>query len=396
MLLPTVLITVPRHALSYPLYGLSCALLIDYRATNKRPYFILSGIIIWLSATYLVLLSQRSLSPTAFFLELVLILPLLAFLSGFTFTRSNALTSIRLINLICLIYGMISLVEHGFPLKLPYRDFLSDAYWGPYGWGGARIVTIFGFTGVLLEISAASLGKQHRIWLLLAFANFIAPSYIMGMVCGLAALLLVARKRPWPILTLCILLIPAGLFALGRLEHVNPSIAGPATWHPKILAYMLVLDLFSQETLNLVTGTGLGQFTSTPQLWASEALRAKSYQPIPSLPGLFNSELHLAYVEPVIDSIKQASFRMGSALSKPFAGFATLLSEVGLLFLLFAYLFLKRSREICTRNIMALPFFVFFVSLNMVDMWIDNLWLGYCLMLTTGFFATPKGNKHCS
>jgi len=392
VLLPTVLITLPRHSLSYPFYTLSSVLLIDYSATDKRSYFVLSGFFIWFSFVFMLMGTQRSLSPTAFALELVLMFPLLIFLSEFKFkfSRSEALTSIRLINLICLLYGILSLIEHGFPLKLPYRDFLSDAYWGPYGWGGARIVTIFGFTGFLLEVSSSNIGRQRWIWLLVALANFIIPSYIMGIICGLAALLLIAIKRPWMILSLCVLLIPAGLFALGRLEFVNPSITGPATWHPKILAHILVFDLFSQEKLSFVTGTGLGQFTSTPQLWAGEAARVVSYQPVPSLPGLFSSAFHLNYVEPVLKLIERASYSMGSALSKPYTGFTTLVAETGVSFFLLAYLFLKRGLNICTRNIMALPFFAFFIALNTIDLWIDNLWLGYCLILTTAFFAPER------
>ena len=122
MLLPTVLITLPRHSLSYPFYTLSSVLLIDYSATDKRSYFVLSGFFIWFSFVFMLMGTQRSLSPTAFALELVLMFPLLIFLSEFKFkfSRSEALTSIRLINLICLLYGILSLIEHGFPLKLPY------------------------------------------------------------------------------------------------------------------------------------------------------------------------------------------------------------------------------------------------------------------------------------
>lgn len=394
-LLPTVLLTLPRNALAYPLYALASLLTIDYKGSDRRCYYVLAAFIAWFGAAFIAINTRHDLSASGFMLELVLIFPLLLFLSGFrsSLTQADALASIRGINLICFIYSLVSLVEYGFPFKLPYVDFTTDAYWGPYGWGGARIVTIFGFTGFLFELASSVSSRWRLFWLLIALSNFMAPSYIMGIVCGLAAISLIAIKKPIAVLLLCLLLIPSGMYALQRLELRNARLGESSDPHPKVLAYNLVFELFSQEKTTLLTGTGLGQFTSTPQIWVSKPLRKVSNQSIPSVPGLYPSPFHLNYIEPITTATYTHNPNRSSALEKPYTGFSTLLAETGMLALVMAMLFLRRCWEICSRNMMALPFFVFFIALNSVDLWIDNLWLGYCLLLISPFFAKYQTDK---
>src|SRR3546814_13330325 len=81
---------------------------------------------------------------------------------------------------------------HGFPFLLPYIDFLPDHYSAGYGLGGGKIVTVVGFFGLLVEVFGKSpetgRGANARILHgLVAGINFLAPSYILGIVAGFVA-----------------------------------------------------------------------------------------------------------------------------------------------------------------------------------------------------------------
>lgn len=392
--MPAILITISRQAIAYPFYALASLLTIDYKNSDRRSYYLLAALVIWFGGTFIVINTQHSLAPAGFALEMVLIFPLLLFLSDFksSFSQADALLSIRTINLICMIYSLITLIEYGFPFQLPYIDYSSDTFWGPYGWGGSRILTVFGFTGFLFELTASSHSRWRLFWIMVALCNFVAPSYIMGICCGLAALSLIAIRKPLALILLCILLIPSGKYALDRLEHITATKMSESSGfqHPKILAYTLVYDMYSQEKSLLPTGTGLGQFTSTPQIWVSKPLRSVSKQSVPPVPGLFTSALHREYMEPTTKATYSGVYYRSSALEKPYTGFSSLAAETGLFFCVMAFLFLKRGWKICAKNIMALPFFAFFIALNTIDQWIDNLWLGYCLLLVSPFFVPDK------
>jgi hypothetical protein len=180
------------------------------------------------------------------------------------------------------------------------------------------------------------------------------------------------------------------MYAMYRLENRQATIAESTDPHPKVLAHVLVFELFSQDKKAILTGTGLGQFTSTPQIWVSKILRQVSRQSVPSIPGLHSSALHLEYFEPTASAAYAKHNYMSSALEKPYTGFSTLAAETGMFFLVMALLFLWRGWQICSRNIMALPFFAFFIALNAIDLWSDNLWLGYCLLLIPPYFTPVR------
>ena len=375
--------------MAYPLYALSGPLLIDFRRSALGAYVALCAILLWLAIAFTATYTQRDVSVTAFLLELVLLTPLLLFISGFSLAVRpvDCLWSLRFVNLACFVFSVINLVRNGFPLALPYLDYLPDEYFGTFGIGGARIVTIFGFTGLLMEASMRSASRYSNVFLLVAFCNFVVPSYILGIVCGLAAFALIVIRRPGVLLLAGLLLIPAALYALDRLGRVNSIIAQTVGWHPKVYAHILVYKVFSADAFTTLLGTGVGQFTSTPQIWASEAFRSISAQSAPNLPGLSSSYFHLTHVEPVSSLAYETKWALSSALNKPYTGATTALIEMGAFSLVLAYLFCKRALHICTRSPMALVFFAFFISLNLVDQWLDNLWLGYCLLLTAAFFS---------
>jgi len=389
IILPSIFLLLPRSPVTYPLYALSGPLLVDLRKSPVSAYVIFFALVAWFFLSFIVVSAQRELSSTAFVLELVLLSPLLLFISGFSFAfkARDCLLSIRLINLGCFVFSLVNLIGHGFPLALPYLHYLPDEYFGPYGTGGARIVTIAGFTGLLLETCAQPPSRHRWLWLMIALSNFIVPSYILGIVCGLAAFGLLAVRRPGLLVLTCLLIIPAGIYALERLANVNSIIAQTIGWHPKVYAHLLVFKVFATDTLALFFGTGIGQFTSTPQTWASEPFQYISAQSAPNLPGLEPSFFHEYYIYPVSSLAYENKWALSSALNKPYTGITTLFVELGAFSVVVVYLFFKRAAAIWAQNRMALVFFAFFIALNAVDQWLDNLWLGYCLLLSAACFS---------
>lgn len=387
-LLPSLLITLPRTAAVYPFYGLATILLIGREPQDYRAYIklLVLGLLIFASFTLRYL--GNGVSVTAFILEVVLLTPLLLFASGFkpALNETECLYSIRLINLICFLSSLCNLMREGFPLLLPYVNFLPDAYFGTFGIGGARIVTIFGIVGLLFEATTTSRGKYWPIWCVIALLNFFVPSYMLGIACGMVAMLFLLKKRPALLLVIFALSIPMGYYFVDRLYSLNSVMYETVGVHPKIYAYLLVYELLSQSQLNFLVGTGLGQFTSSPQIWSSDEFRGLSVQSAPYLPGLHTSEFYQSYLEPVSSVVYVYPKALSSAANKPYTGFTTLIAEMGLSSLFLLYLLTRRVFSIFAANRLSISFFAFFVLINLVDQWVDNLWLGYCLMLAAGFY----------
>jgi len=386
------MITLPRAVFSYPFYCLASVLLVDFRTTPMRAYFLMALLLTCFFCAFAFNMSVYKVSPTAFIIEIAMLVPLLIFLSGFNLSsnRADILRAIRLINLVVIVYSLVSLVHKGFPVLLPYRDFVPDYYWGPFSWGGARIVTIFGFTGLVLELSENRGDRWKIAWVVICITNFIVPSYNIGIVCGLGGLVLILAKRPRAIIAIGLLAVPTYFYIRFRLVNIDTTVIEVTGWHPKILAHILVYDLFSQTPSTLLSGTGLGQFTSTPQIWSSGAFHAVSGREVPAVPGLHSSQFHLRHIEPVANLALENRRALTSAFNKPFTGFTTLASETGILFFVLSYLFLKRAFRTIFRQFMALSFLGFFIALNLIDQWIDNLWLGYCLLLVTAYFESTE------
>jgi len=388
--LSAVLIVLPRSAAVYPAYLLANGLLVDLGPSQRRAYRCLALVVGWLLLAYLVQqVAGAVLSPTALLLELVLVMPFLLFISGFRpgVSAREALWMLRGINLACLLLSLVSYLEQGFPAKLPYLDFSADYYWAAYSWGGARIVTVLGFTGLLLEAAARGPSLVRTVaWSLVPAANFILPRYNFGILIGLVALGFLARRRPLLLLGMVLLAAPAIYYALVvRLASVNNTLHVLYGVPPKVLAYGLVADIFRGDPLTLLTGTGLGQFLSRPQQWCTEAVRLKRDPVV--LPGLFTSSFYSDYFGPVLDHFLEDSRVMVSTLNKPYTGLSNLLAETGLAGLVLLALFARRAWALCRRHPLALVFFAFYAGLVIVEPWLDDLWLGYALLLVTAYFT---------
>ncbi|MEQ8262173.1 hypothetical protein [Pseudohaliea sp.] len=388
--LSALLIVLPRSAAMYPAYLLGNGLLVDLGLSQRRAYGCLALIVGWLLLAYLIQSATGAvLSPTALLLELLLVAPFLLFVSGFSpgVSARDALWMLRAINLACLLLSLASYLGQGFPAKLPYVDFSADYYWAAYGWGGARIVTVLGFTGLLLEAAARGPSLLRTVaWSLVPAANFILPSYNFGILIGLVALGFLARRRPLLLLGTVLLAAPAIYYALVvRLASVNNTLYAIYGVPPKVLAYGLVADIYRGEPLTLLTGTGLGQFLSRPQQWCTEAVRLKR-DPV-QLPGLFTSSFYVDYFGPVLSHFQEHPRMMVSTLNKPYAGLSNLLAETGLAALVLVALFVRRAWALCRRHPLALVFFAFYAGLVVVEPWLDDLWLGYALLLVTAYFS---------
>lgn len=154
-----VAILVPRGPASYPVYLVANALLVSIGPAARAAHRRLGLFIAWVLLAYFVQVQTGALlSPTAFALELLLLSPLLLFVLDYrpALSSREALWALRIVNLACLVVSVASYIGQGFPVMLPYRDFSPDYYWAAYGWGGARIVTVFGFTGLVLRLSTVN------------------------------------------------------------------------------------------------------------------------------------------------------------------------------------------------------------------------------------------------
>ena len=385
LLLPAlvaVLLTLPRSAATYPLYLLASLLLVDLGRLRRATLVVLVGGLVWFALAFY--LQGPGVSVTALGLEVALVLPTLLFLAGapVRLTAAQATQVVRLLNVLVAGFSFYHLLTLGFPLRLPYRDYLPDEYFGAYGVGGAQLVTLIGFFGLVAEQLSDRPGRAAR---LLALINFLLPSYIVGIVAGVAGLSLLVRRRPL-LLAAGVLVIALPLaYALLRLDLVNTTLASEFGAHPKRLAFDTVLALYREQPATLLRGAGLGQFSSVPALWGSALL--PSGHGVPTLPGLFASDYHYDYLGALLAVNVQDAFALSSSLNKPYNSYSTLLAEWGLVATL-GFLVLLGRRFYQLRARLGPYSAVLFVTVMILyggELWHDDLWLGFLLLGATGF-----------
>lgn len=385
----SLLMTLPRTVFAYPFYTTAPLLLIDYKRSGQKPRIVFLALCLMLLGSYFILSRQYSLSLTAFILELVLIAPLLIFISGFklAFTGQTCLYAIRLINFVCIITGFYNLTTKGFPFLLPYLDYLPDEFSATYGWGGARIVTVFGFLGILGEIALSPTGAKKKLWLTISACNFLLPNYLIGIASGALSFLLLGLKRPASLVFPLILGMPIAGYALMRIARLESDFYLATGWLPKLYGHNLAFQTIMTDYKTVVFGTGLGQFSSTAQLWTNSIFSPSSIHSIPKLPMLFPSEFHLTAFAPLMEFVEANRLTFSSAINKPYTGLTTLVTELGLTSLVILFLFSRRAYFLSRHNRPLVCFFAFFILLNLIDQWIDNPWLGYSLLLATGILS---------
>lgn len=381
---------VPRSTITYPIYGIGGILPLNLRAMRKSSLMSFFVLMVFLSVSFLVNGLLNKLSLTAFILQVIMTVPFFLFALGFKadLNTEEILKVLRFMNVALMIFSFINLVRDGFPYKLPYRDYLPDEYFGLYFTGGARIITLIGFFGLAAEIANKKLRKKR--YLLVDLINFLVPSYITGIACGIAGYSFLVLRKPRVLLATTLLMILPMYYAYVRLGNLNNTFMSTFGHHPKILAYLTIGYLYTDNPVVALLGTGLGQFTGTAALWGSTAIQAISTQSAGHIPGLFTSDYHNLYMAPYLAIGIEKMQATSSVLNKPYTSFSTIFCELGLVvsFILF-YLIYMRFRQIRKINSHAYVLMLFGAALFTLDQWHDSYFFAFLLLLMANFQSDP-------
>ena len=377
-----VLAVVPRAAPSYAAYVFAPLLMFDFKRTPRMAWVRLFALLFAATVSLLISATIATVSYSAFVIELILLAPLLVFVSGFGFASSGVegacARALRLMNAIAAVLSLFNVALRG----LPYVQRSPDVLGALFGLGGSRIVTMIGFFGVVYELARRTeLSESYSLWFLVALFNFFAPSYILGIVCGIAAIAVWRIRSVAVFVILAIASAPSLWYALVyRLRDVNDLATSLTGQNPKAFAYESVWRVFTHWPALLFFGTGPGQFSSTPQNWVDPGLRAISAQSVPPVPGLRLSTYHQVILTPYTDLGLQYPYALSSSVNKPYTGLATIVVEWGVVGCLILWLLFRRVRRLARTNSAAWAPLIFFLALNGVDMWHDSPWLALGLV----------------
>lgn len=375
---------VPRVAASYAAYTLSGFFVL--KLSVRLLVYTVASILV-LGMFFLINSLFATVSPTGFLVELVLILPFLLFLLGGSVSdRYDAGKILIALNLAACVMSIISLILKGFPVKLPYVHFAPDFYFAAYGLGGSKIVTVTGFFG--LAYSLFTKEKTKKIVLIACALNFLMPSYMMGIVCGLAAFAVVFYKKEYLkyyVLAALVAALPIYYVSI-RMGTLNQGLAQFAGMPPKVLSYYTVFTMFKGDPQTFFFGSGLGQFSGDAAIW-STGYKEAFFQghSIPELPGFYMSDYHDDYLGPWLSFGIDNEWAIRSSMNKPFTSLATIMGECGVpAFLFAAGLFISRFGK-SMQEIFDSPFsraiLAFSLAMFLIDNWHDSIFFGWLLVL---------------
>jgi hypothetical protein len=290
---------------------------------------------------------------------------------------------LRIINVLAFLFSLINMVQYGFPRLLPYKDFPPDYFSAFFGDGGAKMVTIIGFFGFTAEIFQPK-GKRNKYVMWVALLNFLVPSYLIGVIMGLGALLLVAVRKnlliPFLLIMIGLIIVP---FTIQHFNSLNSTFSQTVGYNPKVFAYVSIAEVYNSYPSAIFTGTSLGQFTSTPALWASKYFSALSQHEIPNVPGLSMSGYHAKILGPVLSSISDDAWSLSSSANKPYTSVSTIFTEYGfVLGIWVVILYIGAFKELGFKKRFVTTIFLFVGFLYFTDLMHDNLWLGFLMVLT--------------
>lgn len=360
----------PRTALAFPVYSLVAAYLAlpAYRKLNV--VFGLGLVFFMYLVQFCILSLGHRLSFVSFILEFLMIMPLFIIIFSSSYAYKGYGNFILKANLAVSILSCISMaLYHGFPAKLPYINFLPDAISAFWGNGGVKIVTILGFFGILYSVMTRF--KDGYLLSVFSMINFLAPSYNIGIMCGILALgFYVLRNGSIKTLFLCfvffilffLLVVP---YINSRLGEVNSLFVEEFGFHPKIYSFFIVSKVFIENPLTILLGAGLGNFSGSAALWSSDYLAEISSHERINLPGLYQSSLMTNYLDPALSLITLDRWSLSSSLNKPYSTFSTLIVENGFVFGCgIIFLFFKSMFKIFISNLaICLSIFFFLVFL---------------------------------
>ena len=384
-------LVVPRSSLAYPFYIFASLVLVDFRRSARQAYERLAIIFALVILGLIWSAMHGVVSIASAFIELGLMLPVLFFVCGFEVRGDHRSTvlAIRLINATVFVLSIVNLFAHGFPHKIPYAGMSPDNFAALFGVGGARDVTILGFIGLLGELSLQRSSKPvSKAAFAIAAVNFLMPSYVIGIVCGLFAFVICQIRKPMHLVIVLIVALPSLYYALFvRATGLNHTFAQETGYNPKVLAFILIQRVYEQFPVLAPFGVGTGQFSSTPQTWEDPGLRSIAAHGVPHFPGLAITSYHQVFLLPYTSLGMQNIYTISSAALKPYNGMATLLIEWGIVGIGLLLLLLREAKRLAPRNTVIWTVVVFFLALNMLDLWIDSPWLGIGLLLVRGLSA---------
>jgi len=383
----------PRVPLSYVFYA-SVPLLVLTRF-NALVATVIASITAFFVLSFAIASLRYDTSITAFALELAISLSVCLGILGLSPRKEiNARLLVRYANILCFVLSISNMAQLGFPATLPYRDFLPDAYGALFGLGGAKIVTIIGFFGVVSELhSRASTNTSSSLYFLLAALNFVIPNFIIGIVCGSAAFVFLLRDRQFLIAATLSIAIIAWSLAV-RVDGLHTGFEDAFGLHPKLYQFHLVWNIYASDPTSIIFGTGPGQFSSEAALWASSAGRYVSTFSKPELPGFFSAEPHQLYLLPILERFSDDPYAISSSFNKPYGGLSTILGENGIIYAaLIVFVIIRRYFFSTFSNTHTRSIGVFLLGLLLLDTSNDNPWLGLMLIATnaTGFGQKPTG-----
>ena len=373
----------PRAAPSYAGYVAAPVFMINWLA--KRSYSRGMMLLAFLAVAAAVNFGLGlSFSFTSWALELALFLPFMAAVLGFMPARHfNGRSFIKVLNILVFVTSLISLVQMGFPLRLPYIHYLPDYFNGGFGNGGAKIVTVIGFFGVAEALSRKrGLSLKENSTLIIAAVNFLMPNFILGIVAGVAALAIYVRKNRAIVFAGAAIAMVVVPYLQYRAETKSNAFEEYYGVNPKIYAFVAVGKLYAEQPHTVLVGTGVGQFTSQPAIWSSPIKDWMGSHNLPELPGMFAADVHLKYVAPMLVRFKDNRYAIESSANKPYSGISQLFAELGipvtLLVLYSAYLLFWRNG----RSDFGRAAFLFLIAINLLDPQIDSPWFGVLMFAT--------------
>ena len=279
------------------------------------------------------------------------------------------------------VLSIFNMMSVGFPFLLPYQDYLPDYYSAFYGVGGAKLVTVIGFFSLLVETQEFNHKKIG--WLVVALSNFIMPNYILGILCGCIALIFSRIKGYRSLILFGVFVALIFPYIEYRLINIDNTLMDEFNYHPKILAYITLVELWIEYPHSFFVGVGLGQFCSYPALWASDYMGAFSSHSIPDLPYFSMTEFHDRFLGKYLKLGEVNKWALSSSANKPYTSFSALIAEMGALPFFFLVVGLvscyrKLGKEYCLaiRPVIIFVFLMFFI-----DLWHDVPVFIFCLAL---------------
>ena len=307
-MLSASLLLIPRVAASYPLYSLA-SFVLSLDAKNKiRSIGFAIAVLAYCVSHILILSLFYKVSMMNMILDYIQLLPFfLIMLKPMRSWEYDGRLIIQ-VNYIVLLLSLANMaINFGFPMRLPYIDFLPDAIAAFWGNGGVKITTVFGFMGVLSLFKNPE-ERSFLAWSVVIF-NLMLPSYNVGVILSAS-------------------LVP---YVIGRLDGLSPVFYNEFGMHPKIYAIYMYLNLFLTDTWVFLFGGGLGNISGTAALWANESVSSiSSHTPI-NLPGMFESEMHQKILGDALSIIELDPWAVLSSFNKPYFTIVTFFFEFGLI-----------------------------------------------------------------